>query len=166
MVKDEKPQFLNCSVTETAANTFTQAAAIPTGVNGQNVSKDKVRVMEIMKIFVIATLDTLAEDGGLEYQITTKSKAAMVDATSISDAILYDQIETQLVTSGGIVRSNTTVYDMTDGAGNGICVATPSLYVAAKGTGQANARAYIFKILYKFTEISVSEFIGMVQSQQ
>lgn len=56
--------------------------------------------------------------------------------------------------------------DLTDGAGHGILVATDVLYFAilTAATGQANN--IVFRLGYRFKQVSLEEYIGIVQSQQ
>lgn len=66
------------------------------------------------------------------------------------------------------------VHDLTDGAGHGILVATDNIFVSCSiSVGsvfvtQADAAtgAASCNILYRFKEIALAEYIGIVQSQQ
>lgn len=56
--------------------------------------------------------------------------------------------------------------DFTDGAGHGMLIGVDSLFarLASTATGSANT-AYI-RLYYRFKEVSLTEYVGIVQSQQ
>lgn len=71
------------------------------------------------------------------------------------------------VTATGIVDiENRYTDDLTDRAGHGFLVATDRLYfnVFSTNTGQANT--IVFSLMYRFKEVALVEYIGIVQSQQ
>ena len=70
-------------------------------------------------------------------------------------------------------------HDLTDGAGHGILIATDNLYLAAQSEGfdygvaiggtqvaANNGFSVNCDILYRFKEVTLKEYIGIVQSQQ
>lgn len=56
-------------------------------------------------------------------------------------------------------------YDLTDSAGHGILVATDSIYVATEAFGYEFQNEMSWKIMYRFKNVSLTEYIGIVQSQ-
>lgn len=66
------------------------------------------------------------------------------------------------------------VHDVTDGAGHGILVATDNIFVACNftvasvfsTTADTASGAASCNILYRFKEVALAEYIGIVQSQQ
>ena len=69
----------------------------------------------------------------------------------------------------GFVDENPVIRDITDGAGHGVLVATDSIYI----TGYVPASWYLngtntvfAKLLYRWKDVSLAEYIGIVQSQQ
>lgn len=58
------------------------------------------------------------------------------------------------------------VIDLTDGDGHGILVATDNIYFQVTSNGFAGAQEQSAKLLYRFKEVSLVEYIGIVQSQQ
>lgn len=56
--------------------------------------------------------------------------------------------------------------DLTDGAGHGIIVATDNIYVTLFSAGTGVAAEVDVKIMYRFKNVALAEYIGVVQSQQ
>ncbi len=66
------------------------------------------------------------------------------------------------------ITSINDIIDITDDAGNGLLVATDSIFVGAIEVGltvAANA-SYGCRVLYRWKNVGLSEYIGIVQSQQ
>ncbi len=166
IMKDEKPQFLNCNLELSAANTFTQVA-IPLPIQPSYGAKGaKARVIEILKVFVYAAPDTLAEDAAVVVQLTTRSETALIPNNNCERFIFLLGKDFQLVTSGAVSTEIPVVIDLSDGNGNGILVATQNIYLACYTVGQSGANKIGCKILYKFADVELAEYIGIVQSQQ
>lgn len=69
-----------------------------------------------------------------------------------------------------VISQEEYLLDLTDGAGHGILIATPSLtfansiFTTGPGTIQQSFRVAAF--LFRFKEIDLTEFLGILQSQQ
>lgn len=169
-ILDKKPQYINDFVIMSAANTYTQKtinlpinpAATVSG-SGKNA---KVRVMEFLKVFFDMLPDTLAEDASMNMQLTWKSQAALISPTEPQNYIALVKQDFQLITSGAIVLVSPIVVDLTDGSGNGILVAVPQIYLGMITAGQSAAINGSCKILYRYVDVDLTEYIGIVQSQQ
>lgn len=68
---------------------------------------------------------------------------------------------------------NPVIHDLTDGAGHGVLIATDNITLAYNAfLGPFDAAIYTFQpfaqaeLLYRFKEVSLQEYIGIVQSQQ
>lgn len=57
------------------------------------------------------------------------------------------------------------VNDLTDGAGHGILIATDQLFLQIASNSTTIANEVAFKILYRWKNVPLSEYIGIVQSQ-
>jgi hypothetical protein len=58
------------------------------------------------------------------------------------------------------------VLDVTDGAGHGVLIATDSIYAQVNSANTATTNTVYFKLLYRFKEVNIIEYVGIVQSQQ
>ena len=69
----------------------------------------------------------------------------------------------------GFVDDNPTMQDITDGAGHGVLVGTDSIYITGfvPSSWYLNGTNTVFaKLLYRWKDVSLAEYIGIVQSQQ
>jgi hypothetical protein len=55
--------------------------------------------------------------------------------------------------------------DLTDSNGNGMLIATDSLYVVAANVSGTASEA-ICKVFYRLVNVGITEYVGIVQSQQ
>ncbi len=161
---DVNPQFVSEYCTMSGANTFTEKA-ITLPVNpGATVENGKVRVIELLKIYIGLEVDTLAEDGYVAAQLTYKTQSSLA-MTEVAKWLYYSKRKMQLITSGGIMYNVMDVVDFTDGNGNGILYGSQFLYFGVWSSGQGSVCIGNIKILYRFKDVSVEEFIGMTQQQ-
>lgn len=73
-------------------------------------------------------------------------------------------------TAGGSYATSWTeplVVDLTDGAGHGVLIATDTIYLTGQTSNGSTAIALhsSAKLLYRFKEVGLTEYIGIVQSQ-
>lgn len=59
-----------------------------------------------------------------------------------------------------------TEVDLTDEAGHGYLVATDNLYIALSSQATATQQTMSVDVTYRFKDVSLEEYIGIVQSQQ
>lgn len=154
--KDEYPNIMRLTVTESAANTFTQSSASTPVIPAQNM------VMEICKILIEFNMDTLAEDARVNLQLTARSQSAIIDLSNTA-CLLKHSVQMQLVTSGGIALVSPAVYDLTVD-GKGILYAGKDIYFAVQSVGQGAGRVQNAYIFYKLRTVSSSELIGLIDS--
>jgi len=76
----------------------------------------------------------------------------------------------QSVASGATQVTNVIEHsyklDLTDEAGHGMLVATDNIYFALVTQNTTQANVCYCKVKYRFKEVSLQEYIGIVQSQQ
>jgi hypothetical protein len=163
---DLNPQFLSEYVTQSGANTYTSKTMIlPINPGATISSTGKVRVMELLKIYLDMAKDTLAEDGYALVQLTYKEQVAILTAVDVEKYIVRLIRKTQLITSGAIMEEFPFVLDLTDGQGNGLLIGQQKLFLGVNTAGQGAALSASIKILYRFKDVNVEEYIGMVQGQ-
>ncbi len=160
---DVNPQWLRFEVTESAANTFTQAE-IQIPVMRVGFQQNRAQVIEILAIEIQVPGGSELDGDGTAFQITTGSKAATADFTDSDVLYLYRDI-VSFTTSGQTRFDRIKFTNYTDGAGHGPIVATASIFVAVAGASQAAALTFFGRILYRFKNISLSEFVGISISQ-
>lgn len=170
---DVSPQWMSFSASQSGADattTTTQAIPVqrlPTG--------GKAQVMEVLKVAItITALPASAAVGeSLDSQSVFLSTTSFgTTATSWSEPRVFAGVQIQsrnAFTAGGTyyaVIPGITWLDLTDGAGHGVLVATDNIFaqVISAGTGATNAAS--IKILYRWKNVALQEYIGIVASQQ
>lgn len=169
---DVNPQFMNLSATQTAADAFTQVT-FPIPIQRLQNS-GRAQVMEILKVFCESAALTTVAAGAINHrisvQMTTKSFAAEVLLSEPTCFFRYQKDNINAFTAtgtGGLYQEfEPNIQDFTDGAGHGILVASDNIFlgIASLATGAANNVQV--KILYRWKDVSIQEYVGIVQSQQ
>lgn len=170
---DVNPQFFSAQIAQ-VSNDSTVTNAYHSPVNRLAVKGNKKAVMEVLKIYCnfspsvtavtgVNTRRQVLIFGTRDYGTTA---VTLAEPTSFGFAE-YDWINA--FTAGGSfwdVQDSFSIWDCTDGAGHGILVATDYFYVQFRTAGTGDANTAWFKILYRFKNVSLQEYIGIVQSQQ
>jgi len=165
---DVNPQYTSILVNESAASTFTQGTMpIPVlrgGFNGNGNNGRKYQVIELLKVIWSMSVGDGATGSSRTAVLTTSSQTA---AVSWEDPDVVDRIQDSIVitTSGLYAPHRPEIHDFTDGAGHGLIIATENLFVGLVGTSQTNALNVRCRILYRFKNISVNEFVGLAIQQ-
>lgn len=172
--RDVNPQLFSATVTQGATNATTTlafASPVPKAIFGR---ANTATVMEVLKVYYCsAPLDPFG--AAEEYQficcvIGTKDYAA--SATYFSEPTVFSGARwdsqgafTATGTYGfGYVQPIT--HDLSDGDGHGVLVASDYIYIQVNSQSQGAAKTVNLKILYRFKNIPIAEYVGIVQSQQ
>lgn len=160
---DVNPQYFTNFASQSAADTNT-TTAYPIPIQRLNTS-GRAQVMEILKIWV--RLPTGAEvDSNVGCAFATKDLSTT--AGSWSDPQVFAQFDqvSRITTSGAWLQDRFMDRDLTDGAGHGLLIATDQIYCQVYSTGTSAVNIISFKILYRWKNVPLAEYIGIVQSQQ
>jgi len=160
---DVNPQFYHGVTTMTGADTTT------TGTFNIPIQRlpdsGRAQVMEILKIFVRGP-NPVEADSAWQVQFSTKNNGTTT--TGFQDPSIFamsNRVE-RITTSGQIYTQQIEMIDLTDGAGHGYLLATDNFYVQQLSTNTSVANSCSFKILYRWKNISLAEYIGIGQGQQ
>ena len=175
--RDVNPQYLHGRLTLTAANTATELNLSTPIVRVGPQSNGKAIIMELLKIFVFypeLDLDAAAATGRqLSLAFSTVSSGTTAALPTFDNprvfAMFVHSVRNAFTAAGtGLLdlQNDPAVYDFGDGAGHGILIATDNIYITGLTAGMTAAATFTFKILYRFKEVSLVEYIGIVQSQQ
>ena len=169
---DVNPQILTISENTSAANTFTQLQ-VPVPVQRYAAGRDRALVMEMLKIFFyLPEPDANPAAGGSVLQawnqITTRSVTGITEGTAASIAVGSKVVRGAFTAAGtyGTYSSDPNIVDLTDGAGHGVLVATDNIFMGINTANFTGTATFSCKILYRFKEVGITEYIGIVQSQQ
>jgi len=162
--KDVNPQTLGGKVTESAANTFTEVE-ISVPVLRVTVTPNRAQVIEVLKVefqYLGELFNLLAEQ--CQMSLTTRSVSSTAQMDNSNLLAMWSQGLAILTTGGGIMPL-THMVDLTDGDGHGLIVANPSIFFSIKCTGLGAASTGRMRIIYRFKNVGLQEFIGLAIQQ-
>lgn len=167
---DINPQYMNLQVVQSAADTTTQAAQ-PIPVQRLQTA-GRAQVMEVLKVIITTSYLNVAAAGAtahsLRVTLATKSGVSV-----ISDPTTFAFVEksnynafTAAGTSVLNQDQNPYIFDLTDGAGHGFLIGADQIYLNIQSTASGAVNYAYVKILYRWKDVSIQEYVGIVQSQQ
>ena len=175
--KDVNPQLITFSWQHPAATATHNINFHNPVAKGIFAQRNYATVMEVLKvIFYIPPYEDLslaAQTLRLRRCCLSTSDLTTVTADgriptvfSLHEDSLYDSFTALGSMASGSILS-VYEHDLTDGAGHGILLATDYIYLQSRLFPVfAGASEFAVKILYRFKNVGVTEYIGIVQSQQ
>lgn len=162
---DVNPQLLSFLVTESAADTTTtQQQTLPVEKFGSSRS-GKARIIEVLKVYFVPGGVSTEVDSNFSVHLSTTSFAATATAFN-EPRVFASMIERRLLTtSGTFTLTYPYVMDLTDSTGHGVLIATDSIFAQLSSTTTGIAISCSIKILYRFKQVNITEYVGIVQSQ-
>lgn len=169
---DVSPQLLTLTGSTSAANTFTEfQVGLP--IPRFALRKGKAICIEVLKVYWESSpWDANPAAGGsagiVQATLGTKSLTVM----SFEDPTVFSMYSKEIrgaFTAAGsyaVALLEPQVQDLTDGAGHGVLVATDNIFFDVFTGNFAGTCNVTLKMLYRWKEITVEEYIGIVQSQQ
>lgn len=166
---DVNPQTMVMRATQAVADTvLVQGQALP--IPRLPIKKGRSLVIELLSVEFAGNSFPPAINGSVVIPfITTDSETpANLLAFLLNPRTLAKWFRVAVVASaaGFQIFENNHRIDMTDEAGHGILVATDNLYMGVVSALTAAAQDYIATLTYRFKDVSLEEYIGIVQSQQ
>ncbi len=162
---DRFPNFLTGRLTESAADTFTTAQVF-TPIPRLKTVGNKATVMELlyMETDLQTTLNAAQEAVTVSFSLGSVPTAMLV----FNDPRVFARRETQmmLLTSGAIIQNDPVRQDLQSTDGFGYLLASDAFNVSILGTNTGVANQVDWKLFYRFVDIPLSEFVGLVQSVQ
>ncbi|KKL70354.1 hypothetical protein LCGC14_2105730 [marine sediment metagenome] len=171
---DINGQYYTGTITLSLTDATTTQAYLAPVSKGIFTKAGKATVMEILRIYAhmpsFPFLGNVAE--------TSKSRSLIFSSTDglktgINDASTFAGFTSTLHgawTAGGsygLHFDGIYMWDCTDDAGHGFLLASDYFYVSADTNGWTPAiGTFAFKLLYRYKNVSLTEYIGIVQSQQ
>jgi len=158
---DVNPQYMHLSATQTGADTAT-TVTFPIPIQRlQNAGR--AQVMEILKVFWSVDL-SVEVDSVITFVLSTANTAAQTyGSTRVIDALLERM---GITTSGTFDHVQPICHDLTDGAGHGFLVATDNIFLQLNSVTTGQTLSCNVKILYRWKDVSTTEYVGIVQGQQ
>jgi hypothetical protein len=157
------------TATQAVADTnLSTAFPLPVMRNFSSSNGSKAQVIEALKIVIqFGNLDlTGAANQWMKVAFSTKNHGAVLTTLADSDTFAVLGYQSCYHTSGGNILPSTQVFDFSDGMGNGILLATDNIYVQVTSSATSITNAFPFKLFYRIYSATVTEYVGIVQSQQ
>lgn len=135
--------------------------------------------MEVLKVmwFLPAAANqfsiTAGTNASLRTYLTTRSNGTTEPILQTSGGVIaFKSIYVSSIaasTDSANISDFSTPIDLTDGVGHGVLVATDQLFIGAIQSAAASpitgSDTISVRILYRWKDVSVTEYIGIVQSQ-
>lgn len=170
---DVNPQYMNIQVIQTAVDTYAQQNQQIPIQRLQN--QGRAQVMEVLKVFFqssdISTTTVGVTLRQLQLTLTTKSFAGPVPPALNEPTLFafYQKAVSNAFTAGGsgtvAQEVEPYVYDCTDGAGHGVLIGSDNIYAQIQSTATGITCSGNIKILYRWKDVAIQEYVGIVQSQ-
>lgn len=163
--KDDYPNFLSGALTLTQ-NAFT-TVQIFTPIPRLKTIGNKATVMELLWVDMVPTvIDLAAINDSINFQMTIGTTQSALLGWEDTRVIMDFSLEVQGTTSGFTKTIFPWRYDFQTQDGFGYLLASDSFRVSGNSNGMAAASIFAWKMYYRFVDIPLSEFIGIVQSTQ
>jgi len=170
---DVNPQWMICQFTPTTPGT-TQTVPFLCPINRVPQTSTRATVMEVLRVrFQIPNLPDIANAAETEHLYTasigTQDHGAVNNIWSTPDVFaMISRERNGSWTAAGTysdTNDNFLEIDLTDGAGHGVLVATDTVQGQLQGTATF-ATWFRARILYRVKNVSILEYVGIVQAQQ
>lgn len=171
--KDVNPQFIHGTVTTLLADELTESS-FPLPISRLQQTGTPT-IIELIKIWWMPAANIPHTDAlvtqAQTISFSTISQGELAMATFFEPNVFcqfHSLVESAFTAAGSIMdhRDMPHMQDFTDGAGHGLLLATDRFFVQWDTDNFAVARRTYFKILYRFKRVTLTEYIGIVQSQQ
>jgi len=115
---------------------------------------------------LVSNTDLIASGDDVTFQMSigTTPTALLTFADPRTFAEIF--VETAMTTSGATQVKWPLRHSFQDKGGYGYLLASDNFHVSADSTGQAGATISNWKLYYRFVDIPLTEFVGIVQSTQ
>lgn len=165
---DRFPNFLSGTLVESAAATFTtERVATPIPRLPAIGRGRRATIMELLWVDVTLTGGTLnADNESVIFEMTIGS--APTALLGLGDPRTIQSIRRQMymLTTGASVVLNPIRFSFQDANGFGYLLATDAFNVSIQGAATSAAFTANWRLYYRFVDVDVEEYVGIVQSTQ
>lgn len=174
--KDVNPQYMHGELILSATDAITEAA-FNTPVVRIPGAASRVTLMEVLKIFWFPhqpNNTSPADQWNIQTVTFSTIPQGIAAIPGYNEPNIFCQMKASKemsFTALGTGYCYSPMYpfmtDLTDGAGHGFLIATDRIYVQGDSQGMTPSVAHFpWKILYRFKTVGITEYVGIVQSQQ
>lgn len=171
---DAYPQILTVTGTQSAANAFFEIE-VPLAINRMSTNEGKAWVIEILVVKFSSTVS--------HYNMTTAtfiSQAETIQVSTTAEGVIdftsprvfacarkgANTLQVSAASENFIFVPEWDPIRLDDTGGRGYLVGTDNIFCAYGTSGFATAVTFVWKIHYRFAEVGLAEYVGMVEGQQ
>ena len=173
---DLKPQILTIDIALNAIDDITVGSVTLPAIRF-GPTQTKATITEILKVWFYNNMQDQADTTTFNGSVLATTNLGRITGTTATTATYAaDVANTRAVasaawaqvlsTNGGFVQAFPQVVDLTDQNGNGVLVAVDELFLVGSNVGGTTAGRFTAKILYRLVNVGVTEYVGILQSQQ
>ena len=163
---DRFPNYMTGALTLSAANTFTTesiATPIPRLPTGSGATST---IMELLYLELdVRSTDFLVTADQVEFGISVGSSPSAVIGINNPSAVLQVSLDYALATSGSVLLHMPIRHSLQEENGFGFLLAADTINTTGNSVGMAAATIFRWRLYYRFVNVSLTEYIGIVQSQ-
>ncbi len=165
---DYKPEYMTLAVSAANNTSASSAFALPVLRNFSSGNGSRAQIVEVIKVLVEfpEIYAAAAAYSDLRFHLSTKNHGTTATTLADPDTFLSVGLQSYFATSGNAIAQSHQSFDFTDGMGNGILIATDNIYAQLSNVATGQTISVSAKVIYRIYSASVTEYIGIVQSQQ
>lgn len=174
---DIKPQILTLTTGVAGASDDYVTAQLALPVPRFGAMKTKATIFELLSCDWYLNIENSSDptnhtDFAFLSTVVTRASGDTSTLDSFSNDALDPRnfacvmMNRQFVTSGPFMTDMPIHIDFTDNNGNGILIATDKLVISGGSVTVATVGSYVCKVLYRLVNVGITEYVGIVQSQQ
>lgn len=168
---DVYPNYMSWQVVQSSADAFATAQVFTPIPRIQQTGSCKARAMELLKLEVMPTqaVDNFtplkADSSMLQFQLLTGTTPTAFVLWSNPNVFAMGGKRTDLTTSGAVSNTYPLVYNFVSNDGKGFLLAADAFFASVDSNATGATNTFSFKLYYRFVDVTLAEFIGIVQSQ-
>jgi hypothetical protein len=169
--QDFYPNYMSWSLTQGGNDAFVTDKIFTPIPRNQVVTGNKATVMELLWFEIVCHNLTLNNGG--EYIVAALSTGPVPTAATLPEldngnCLCYVRTEIHLLTSGASVhvQPGNQRYYFQSSDGYGVLLASDTFHASLDSFNTGVANHAHLRLYYRFVQVPVSEYIGIVQSQQ
>lgn len=163
---DVNPQYLSINIAQTAADSTT-AVTFPLPLPRFQPTKNRSIVLEVLRVtFLLRTANwVFVNNARIFCNVSTSNTAFGVDDHQTFATFTQTYQQTLLAANVNYIWNGPKEVDTTDGAGHGLLVATNAITVALGSVLTSDTNVVDLKLWYRYKEVGLTEYIGIVAQQ-
>jgi len=131
-------------------------------------SKSQATIIEMLRVWFYSAHNS-TQNSSMNIFLSTRSIeqsfAGHIDPATIASCVRL--VHKSASGTEGVIEQDWPIeIDLTDGAGHGVLVATDKMYLSVWSESTGDTNDVTCKILYRYKTVGITEYVGIVQSQQ